>query len=418
MRISNIFLSLLALLFCFVSTNLSKPIIACGEENPDQGKDQLVDALDAAFARVLDSGQWRSIVNSDPAVGSLIVNIGDCYPRLFDDGDEIYPFPENPTGLLATILDSKEIRVGTYATSDPSTGEPLPGTFHVFDEVNEALLRAIIDELCKGYGIPESPDPETIQIVRVEIWPPSSSVLFTRLNEGDFDITDFNGALGATASVGEAEQRRRKLARFTCTIFGTPWYIHVKDTSSYQTLDDVLTDTSADLCVGLLSSRLSEDYFKNAQSIDKQFTEDDLVVCSEGVSNGTYDAYLHFDPDPYLPDLRSIPMGIVSGIPIWVPGDTSSTDTTSTTTISTTTTSSTKPCSIEELYGEHSEEAEFLRNFRDQTLNKTPEGQALVNLYYEWSPDIVKVVQNDANVKRHLKQLIDGILFVMEESLD
>jgi len=405
-RIRNHFVSLLALLICFISTVLLRPVIVRGEENPGQGKDQLVDALNAAFVRVLDSGQWRSIVNSDPAAGPLIVNIGDCYPRIEDDGDEIYPFPQNPVGLLAEILDSKQIRVGDYDVNDPF----VPGTFHIFDTVNPALLRAIIDELGKGYGIPPSPDPGAIQIVPVYLWPPSSALMFEGLYNGDFDIIGFNAALGATVSVGGVEKRRRDVARFTCTIFGTPWYIHVKDSSSYQTMDDVLADTTADLCVGQLSSRLSEDYFKNAQSIDKQFTEDDLVVCSEGVSNETYDAYLHFDPVPYLPDLRSIPMGIVSGIPIWVAGDNS------TSTTSTTTTSTTQPCSLEELYGECSEETKHLRNFRDEVLSKTPEGQELIRLYYQWSTAIVKAMEEDEGFKKEVKKLVDGLLpLIMEE---
>ena len=114
-------------------------------------------------------------------------------------------------------------------------------------------------------------------------------------------------------------ERRRKLARFTCTIFGTPWYIHVRNDSLYQTVDDVLADTTADLCVGMLSARLSADYFKNAHSITQG--NDDLAECSAGVVAGTYDAYLHFDPVPSLSGLRSIPMHIDSGIPIWVAGD-------------------------------------------------------------------------------------------------
>lgn len=139
------------------------------------------------------------------------------------------------------------------------------------------------------------------------------------------DIVGFNAALGATVTDGGLEKRRRDVARFTCTIFGTPWYIHVRDDSSYLTFDDVVADATARLCVGQLSSRLSDDYFKNAASIAKQFTTDDLVVCSEGVRDGIYDAYLHFDPVPVSyadpDDLRVIPMQIVSGIPIWVAGE-------------------------------------------------------------------------------------------------
>jgi ABC-type amino acid transport substrate-binding protein len=259
-----------------------------------KGRDQLVDALDAAFARVLFSGKFREIINSDPVAGPLVINIGDCYPRITDDGDEIYPFPENPTGVLATILAGKRIRLGLFDVANMP-----PGTFHVFDDFNPALMQAIIDELGKGYGIPSSPDPGALQIVPVFIFPPSSSLVFTGLNNGDYDITDFLGALGATASVNGVEARRRKLARFTCTAFGTPWYIHVRNDATYNTFDDVVADTTADICVGQLSARLSEDYFKNAKSITQVFEEDDLIKCSEGVMDGTYDAYLHFDPVPY-----------------------------------------------------------------------------------------------------------------------
>jgi len=363
------------LLVCVISTLLLSPIMVSAQETyPGEGKDQLVQALDAAIARVLDSGQWRAIVNSDPAAAQFIINIADCYPRLVDEGDEVYPFPQNPVGALADILASKQIRVGNYDVNDPY----VPGTFHVFDTVNPAIMRAIIDELGNGYGIPPYPDPGAIQIVEVVVWPPSSTFMFTKLRDGEFDIIGFNAALGATAHVsGGPEKRRRKLARFTCTVFGTLWYIHVRDDSSYTTFDDVLADPTARLCVGQLSSRLSEDYFKNVRGsrcvptagsctvgadcstgeicnwqgcvvnnnfgdpctdnadcspgetcqpwITKVMTEDDLTECSGGVSDGTYDAYLHFDPVPVSypdpNDLRVIPMQITSGIPIWVAGE-------------------------------------------------------------------------------------------------
>jgi ABC-type amino acid transport substrate-binding protein len=306
------FLMVMFIMLCFFATLLSQ---CTTKEDPAVGKDQLVDALDASIARIIDNGKYREIINSDPVAGPLMVNIADCYPRIVEDGVEIYPFPQTPTGLLKDILTSKKIRMGTFDVVST------PGTFHIFDKVNPALMRAIIDELGKGYGILPSPDPGAIQIVPVLLWPPSSSLVFTGLNNGDFDITDFLGALGATAKVGGVPARRRKLARFTCTVFGTPWYIHVRNDSPYRTFDDVVADTTADLCVGQLASRLSDDYFKNAKSITQKFTTDDLTECSEGVRDGVYDAYLHFDPMPYLPELRSIPMQIDSGIPIWVAGD-------------------------------------------------------------------------------------------------
>jgi hypothetical protein len=294
-----------------------------------------------------------------------VVNIGDCYPRIEEEGNVIYPFPANPVGLLKDILDNKRVRIGDYDVNDPF----VPGTFHVFDTVNPAIMRAIIDELGKGYGIPSSPDPGAIEIVSVYIWPPSSALMFEGLNKGDFDIIGFNAALGATVSVDGVEKRRRKVARFTCTVFGTNWYIHVRNDASYQSLDDVIADTTADLCVGQLSSRLSEDYFKNAASIDKQFTDDDLVVCSDGVRDGTYDAYLHFDPVPLA-----------------------------------------YPCVAEEIYGNRAYETELLRTVRDDVLGKTPGGQEIIQLYYEWSPTIVKIMQGDAGFRLQVKTILDGIV--------
>ena len=68
------------------------------------------------------------------------------------------------------------------------------------------------------------------------------------------------------------------------------------------------------------------------------------------------------------------------------------------------------PCLTEELYGEHSEEIELLRYFRDNVLSKTPEGQEIIRLYYQWSPVIVKAMKKDGEFEEKLKKLIEGIL--------
>ncbi len=409
-----------SLMICFIATVLLRPVVVKGEEDSAQGKDQLVDALDASIARVIDSGKYREIINSDPVAAALVVNIADCYPRIADGEDVVYPFPQNPVGLLKDIIDTKTIYVGDYDVNDPF----VPGTFHVFDKINPLILRAIIDELGLGYGL--DPDTDPIEIVKNNLWPPSSALMFARLALGrddscdpktsdqcGHDINGFNAALGATVSVDGVEKRRRDVARFSCTVFGTPWYIHVRDDSSYTTFDDVVADTTADLCVGQLSSRLSGDYFKNAATITKMMDSDDLTGCSEGVSDGTYDAYLHFDPVPYSEDLRAIPMGIVSGIPIWVAGDTSDngvSTTTTTTDTSTTTTSSDISCPIEQLYGDHSRETELLRFFRDTVLSATPGGQEIVRLYYEWGPAIVKAMEVDKKFRGEVRGMVDGIV--------
>jgi predicted metal-dependent phosphoesterase TrpH len=74
-------------------------------------------------------------------------------------------------------------------------------------------------------------------------------------------------------------------------------------------------------------------------------------------------------------------------------------------------------CPALQIYGEDSEEVVKLRAFRDKVLSKTPEGQELIKLYYEWSSIIVKAMEADEEFKEKVKEMIDGVLmFIAEEA--
>ena len=99
---------------------------------------------------------------------------------------------------------------------------------------------------------------------------------------------------------------------------------------------------------------------------------------------------------------------------------TTTVDSTTTTVDSTTTTANSTTtitiCPLKEIFGQHSEETELLRYFRDQVLNKTPGGKEVIRLYYDWSPVIVKAMEMDEEFKEGLKAVIDGILpLILEE---
>jgi len=70
-------------------------------------------------------------------------------------------------------------------------------------------------------------------------------------------------------------------------------------------------------------------------------------------------------------------------------------------------------CLFEQIYGKRSEIAQLLRYLRDNVLSQTPEGQELIRLYYEWSPAIVKAMEEDEAFKKEVKGVIDGILLLM-----
>jgi len=82
----------------------------------------------------------------------------------------------------------------------------------------------------------------------------------------------------------------------------------------------------------------------------------------------------------------------------------------------TTTTTVAGLCSAETIYGENSEEAALLRYVRDTILSKTPEGQEIIKLYYQWSPAIVKLMEEDEEFKQDVKEMIDGILLTGTEA--
>jgi len=97
---------------------------------------------------------------------------------------------------------------------------------------------------------------------------------------------------------------------------------------------------------------------------------------------------------------------------------TSSITTTSTTIITTTTTTTTGNCPSKETYGEGSEEVELLRYIRDNVLAQTPEGRELIRLYYQWSPAVVEIMEEDEGFKEEVKDMIDGILLTIRTEIE
>ena len=67
-------------------------------------------------------------------------------------------------------------------------------------------------------------------------------------------------------------------------------------------------------------------------------------------------------------------------------------------------------CAVRQIYGENSEKTQLLRSFRDNLLNTTPEGREIIQLYYQWSPVIVRAMEADEDFKEDVKEMVDGVL--------
>ena len=62
------------------------------------------------------------------------------------------------------------------------------------------------------------------------------------------------------------------------------------------------------------------------------------------------------------------------------------------------------------IYGDSSKETQLIRSLRDKVLSKTQEGRELIKLYYQWSPAVVRAMEEDEEIKQEVKDMIDGVL--------
>ena len=104
------------------------------------------------------------------------------------------------------------------------------------------------------------------------------------------------------------------------------------------------------------------------------------------------------------------------------PTTTTTPGTSTTTAPGTSTTTSTKqkpkPCPAEEIYGEDSEETELLREYRDNVLSKTPDGQEFIKNYYKFSSTVSKLLESRPVLKDKAKMIIDSMLPGIREKVE
>jgi hypothetical protein len=67
-------------------------------------------------------------------------------------------------------------------------------------------------------------------------------------------------------------------------------------------------------------------------------------------------------------------------------------------------------CAAEAIYGENAEQTELLREYRDNVLSKTSEGQETIKTYYKFSPTVTKLLESNQHLKNKAKAIIDSML--------
>ena len=72
-------------------------------------------------------------------------------------------------------------------------------------------------------------------------------------------------------------------------------------------------------------------------------------------------------------------------------------------------------CPILRVFEEDSQEVQQLRDFRDDVLAKTPEGQEIIKLYYVLGPVIVKALDADEGFESEFREMIEGVLMLLNK---
>lgn len=270
------------------------------------GRQQLIDAMDAAWIRVVASGKDRAILAQQPpskpgAALSYMVTLADCLPQ-----PAIAPFPEKPVGLLKEILDRGTIRQVTQVT----TNTPNDTSFY-FSTISDAYFAAMLDEINAHYGV-------TLKVENVALVPgpaPTTSMVV----DGNADIVSQLNATG-----GDTQgMRRRTSRRFTCTLSAISQYMHIPATSELagqiNTVDDLHKRKGLRICTGPLATQTARAFFPQHTVSTKYLN--DLTGCDKDVMAGKADLIINPLPSLQIGGIKgykSVHTLIVAGTPLWV----------------------------------------------------------------------------------------------------
>ena len=304
-------LAITILFLGFSTASMAEP------KGPPEGRQQLVDAIDAAWVRALDDGDIRQLIQKHNAQ-DLVINIADCLPD-----PEVTHYPENPTGTLKRVLEEGTINVGYTNTGKLDEGS----TAVYFTSMGDDMIDIILGRIAEHY------DAGKIKQNIVNIPPPFLNTSF--LDSGEADMLGLVNALGGST---KDDKRRRKARRYSCTMTATRQFVWMlKDGGpDWENIDDALNAKDVHFCAGPLSNELTKTYFDQpGQSTKTEFTSD-LATCLPKLVNGKAAAMINPLPnDSYFPEFidtdgdgeaetataglfRAFDTNIVAGTPLWV----------------------------------------------------------------------------------------------------
>jgi len=219
------------LVICFASIFLLAVAVPGDKHDYRTGNRQLRDAVNAAIIRLKATGVYQQLEVKWNQTDSLEVVDSYCvYPST--GYAEVYPFPQNPAGVLKNILERGYIRMvtpgplnegpyGNYAVSPPVGFEP------------ETLghLAALIGA---NYGVPNL----GVQFVFTNS-SGGSDLTFEALLANEADSTTLDFLLSSTTALYGSPIWRHDVLDFSCSITTTSAVVTTLDTIGVSTFEEL-----------------------------------------------------------------------------------------------------------------------------------------------------------------------------------
>lgn len=278
-------------------------------EEITRGREQLVQAFDAAWIRIIASRKDQAHLATQPenmpgAAKSYIVRLVDCLPQ-----PELAPWPEKPVGMFKDILETGVIR--QLVQGVPETPE---NTSWYFSGVSQGYQDLIIKEIEDHYDVELKVESVVLPPGRL----PATSVLVD--NKVDF-ISQLNALGGNTQGM-----RRRTSRRFSCTITASSQFIHIPEDSELADeingLNDLIERPDVKVCAGPLATQTAK-AFMPEHTVKTKYIND-LTACDKAIKKGDLDVIMNPLHDLSIGGLegyKSVHTLIVAGTPLWVAAD-------------------------------------------------------------------------------------------------
>ena len=313
-------------------------------------------------------------------------------------------------GELGTVLNFGGTNWTDISATVPTGGDMLFGVWGTSS--SDVFITSIVGIVCHGVGPAWTQQLSLLGNTFRGIWGSASDDVFT-VDAWAGNIFHFNGAAWDTTPMGTAAHGLTNIWGSSASdvyAIGTNGTVVHYNGSNWSPVTGISPGTIQ--LNGIWGSSASDIFIVGLKGTILHYDGTSWSAMASGTLGDLFSVWGTGNGEVFaVGGTSDVPIALRYEVP--APTTTTTTAITTTSTVITTTTTA-GICPSEAIYGEDSETTELLRYIRDAILSQTPEGQEIIKLYYELSPMIVNAMQEDEELKQEVKEMIDGVLLLIE----